>query len=127
VDCLQAQLLKCGGWEVLRVRGDDGLRAASDRRRDNVPVVFVWQPDSLLEFFPAGDQRLIEGLTHAGETLACVDARMDLLNGRLRLTEDPVRPQRAVQAFFRYAQQRVGQRDRHKHASIEKSRIARHD
>jgi len=103
-DRLQPERFECGGGEVLRVRGDDALRATPDRRREHVPVVLVGQPDSRLEFFPAGDQRVVEGLTHLRGPLARVHAGVDLLGGRLRLGEDPVRPQRAVQALLGHAQ-----------------------
>jgi hypothetical protein len=42
------------------------------------------------EFFPAGDQCVVEGLAHLREALACVDSRVDLLGGRLGLGEDAV-------------------------------------
>jgi hypothetical protein len=42
MDCLQAQRLRCGGWKVLSVRGDDTLRTAPDCRCNHVPVVRVW-------------------------------------------------------------------------------------
>ena len=49
-DRLQPERFECGGGEVLRVCGDDALRATPDRRREQVPVVLVGQPDSRLEF-----------------------------------------------------------------------------
>jgi hypothetical protein len=51
---------------------------------------------------------------------------VDFLDGRLRLAEDPLGPQRAVQALLRHAQQRVGQRDRDEDAGVEYCRVARH-
>jgi hypothetical protein len=99
VDYLQAERPECSGGEVLHVGGDDGLRAALGGCRDDVPVARVGQPDCWLEFFPAGDQCVGEGLAHLCEPLARVNAGVDLLGGRLRLGEDPAGPQRAVQAL----------------------------
>ena len=93
-----------GGGEVLRVRGDDALGAAPDRRREHVPVVLVGQGQAAYEFFPAGDQGVVEGLAHLREVLAGVDGRVDLLGGRLRLGEDPVGPQRPAGALLGHAQ-----------------------
>ena len=107
--------------------GDDGLRAAPDRRREHVPVVLVGQGQAAFEFLPAGDQRVVEGFAHLREALGCVDSRVDLLGGRLGLGEDAVGPQRAVQALLRDAQRRVGQCDGHEHAGVEHCGVARHD
>src|SRR5713101_4027284 len=84
-DCLQSEWAERRGGEVSQVGGDNGIRAAPDRCRDDVPVVLVGQQDSRFEFFPAGDQRVTEGLAHAREALADVDARVDLLYSLLRL------------------------------------------
>jgi hypothetical protein len=75
VDCLQPELAKSGDGEIVRIGGDDGLRASPDRRRDNVPVILVWQGDSGLQSLPAGDQSVIKRCVHRGrvEGLPLVD------------------------------------------------------
>lgn len=40
--------------------------------------------DSRFEFFPAGDERVIKSLAHAGEALGGVYALVDLLDRFLR-------------------------------------------
>jgi hypothetical protein len=52
------------------------------------------------EAFPSGDQRVVEGLAHASEALADVDAWVNLLDSRLSLRKNAIRPQRPVQAFL---------------------------
>jgi hypothetical protein len=54
-----------------------------------MPVVFIWQRDSNLEFFPSGDERIIECLAHVGEAFLNVNTGMDLLDGFLSLRQDP--------------------------------------
>jgi hypothetical protein len=61
-----------------------------------VLVVLIGQGQAAFEFFPAGDQRVVEGFAHLREALACVDSRVDLLGGRLGLSEDAAGPQWAV-------------------------------
>jgi hypothetical protein len=73
MDCLQPELAKRGGGEIVRIGGDDGLRASPYRRRDNVPVILVWQGDSGLQFFPAGNQGVVKRCVHVSEALVHVD------------------------------------------------------
>jgi hypothetical protein len=88
VDCLQPELAERGSGEIVRVGGDDGLRASPDRRRDNVPVILVWQGDSGLQPFPAGNQGIIKRCVHVSEALVHVDPWMDLLDGLPRFGQD---------------------------------------
>ena len=46
VPCFQPQRTERGRGEVGEVRGDDGLRATFDRRREYVPVVFVGKSET---------------------------------------------------------------------------------
>jgi hypothetical protein len=90
VDCLQPERAERRGGEVGQVRGDDSIGATPDRGRHDVPVVLVGQVGSWLEFFPASDQYVVEGLAHAGEALGGIDAGVDFLDGVLCLGEDAV-------------------------------------
>jgi hypothetical protein len=68
VDGFQSQRAERGGGEITRVRGDDGLRAAVQRCRDDVPVVPVRQADPAFEPFPSGDQRIFERFADVSES-----------------------------------------------------------
>lgn len=72
--------------------GCDGLRAAADCRRHDVPVVFVREPDPGLQSFPSGHERVLEGFAHVGEPLVHIDSGVDFLDGIPGFSKDPLRP-----------------------------------
>jgi hypothetical protein len=107
IDGFQLKWFKNRLGEVAYIGSYYRLCPTVHRRGNDMPVVQIRQDDLGFDRFPSSNKGIFKSPVHIGESLAHVEAGMNLLDRRLRLEHDPLGPQGAVQIFLRYAQQRV--------------------
>lgn len=116
--------------EVLEVGRHDQIRAPLDRRGHHVPVVLIRQADRAQKLLPPFHAGIVERFVHHGSAVTgrpgLLHVRMDRLQRTDGFLEDPLTPQRPVEAGVCQGEQSVRLRDGHQHACIEHGTEAGH-